>query len=211
MGAHSSRFCLSGSFDFPPTRESRSCEIVLVQRLTEHGLDHCLAADVQLIRLLVKFFQHGRGEVHIHPLNGGHHSPLVGEESRNVLAPFGHAGDGFGRKRLLLTTSALHTVPVPGWLTSRESRGGRTHRPRHHAPQTWRCTACPPPTRWRHIDRAGPSVDRDNTDAKRSPALLRNQCPGTGSTADAGSCVCRSGTAWRYNCYTTLLAGGPGN
>src|SRR5208283_2686908 len=121
MGAHSSRFCVSGSFDFPPTRDSRSCKIVLVECLTEHGLDHSLTADVQLVCPMVQFFQHVGREVHVHALNWAHHPPLVGEESRNVLAPLGHAGDGFGRDRLLLITKYLHKVPAPGWLTSRES------------------------------------------------------------------------------------------
>ena len=58
-----------------------SCQILLIERLTDQRLDDRLPTDVQLLGSPVQFFQHARREVHIHPLDWTHHAPLVGKES----------------------------------------------------------------------------------------------------------------------------------
>jgi hypothetical protein len=57
-----------------------SCQILLIERLTYQRLDHRLPADVQLFGRPVKFFEHARRQVNIHPLYRTHHPPIIGEE-----------------------------------------------------------------------------------------------------------------------------------
>src|ERR1039457_6462592 len=120
----------------PPTdRRRRSRQIVLIERLANQRLDHRLPADVQLLRSLVQFFEHGRGEIHVDSLNWGHHPASIRKELRNIATLLGETRDGFRRYRYPLPTSVLHKVVAPAWLPSRESRGGCTLLVRLPAPQ----------------------------------------------------------------------------
>src|SRR5579863_8756917 len=96
----------------PTRRADSSRQILLVERLPYEGLDHGLAADVQLFRGPVQFFQHAQCQVNIYPLDRTHHSSGIGEEPGHVFALVGNTGDGFCRHWFSLR-SVLHKVSAP--------------------------------------------------------------------------------------------------
>jgi hypothetical protein len=88
----------------------RAGEVALVEGLADEGFDNGLAADVEFLGGVFQFFEHGGGEIDVDALDGLHHLSGVGEETRNVLAAVGHAGNGFGGERFFPRMRSLHKV-----------------------------------------------------------------------------------------------------
>jgi hypothetical protein len=62
---------------------------MLVESLPNQRFDDGLPAYVEFPSGSVQFFQHGRGEVHIHSLNRLNHAAMALKETRNVLPSIG--------------------------------------------------------------------------------------------------------------------------
>ena len=99
--------------------------MALVQSLAYHGLDDRLPADVEIFGGALELFQHRGRKIHVDALDGLSHFAGIAEKARNILALVRHPSDGFGRDRLLLTSSVLHKVSAPRWLLSIRSPDGR--------------------------------------------------------------------------------------
>ena len=84
--------------------------MVLIERLSDKGLNYRLATHVQLGGGMVEFLQHRGCEIDIDPLNRLHHLATVGEETRNILPAVRHLGDGLSRNVLLGFTRLHHIV-----------------------------------------------------------------------------------------------------
>ncbi len=120
----------SNSAYAPGSWASASRQVALIERLPNEGFDHCLAADVQLLRGAVQFLQHGGSKIHIHPANRFHHPTGIGEEPRNVLAPIGAPGDLLCRVYLSASIRSLHKAAASKWNRIRYNsytmlRGGK--------------------------------------------------------------------------------------
>ena len=84
--------------------------MVLIERLSDKGLNYRLATHVQLGSGMVEFLQHRGCEINVDPLNRLHHLATVGEETRNILPAVRHLGDGLSRNVLLGFTRLHHIV-----------------------------------------------------------------------------------------------------
>ena len=84
------------SLSLPRSGLASCCQIMLVKRLPDQGLDYRLAANVQFLCRVIQFVQHRRRKVYIHPLNWTHYLPRVCEKTRDVLSPIGEAGNVLG-------------------------------------------------------------------------------------------------------------------
>jgi hypothetical protein len=109
-------------------------EVVLVQRVTNEGLDEGLPADIQFRRGIVEFTQHRRSKVDIHSLHGGlpwpHHATFSRKRPGNVLAFVGALRDLFGCDCARAMMRFLHQVSVPPLSPSKASPDG-SFRPLH--------------------------------------------------------------------------------
>jgi hypothetical protein len=122
-----------------------------IKAFSNQGFDHGLATDIQAGRLLIKFFEHFRGEIYIHPLNGIHHLS-ASEKPGDVLTAIRHLGNPLGADWLLFFKCFLHRAQSLLSWPSRASRDGRTpplclsefHTPTNTyvpLPNPWRKTA----------------------------------------------------------------------
>ncbi len=59
---------------------------MLIERLPDERLDHCLAANIEVFGSLIQLLQHGGRDVQVYALNGLNHASLALEEMRNILA-----------------------------------------------------------------------------------------------------------------------------
>ena len=64
-------------------------QVMLIEGLPDERFDDGLPAHVKVPSCVVQFFQHGRSEIHIHPLNRLHHAALALKETRNTLPLIG--------------------------------------------------------------------------------------------------------------------------
>jgi hypothetical protein len=62
---------------------------VLIECLADQGLDHGLAADIEVLSGSIQFLQHAGSDVDVDALNRLNHSPFALEEARNVLPLIG--------------------------------------------------------------------------------------------------------------------------
>jgi len=94
---------------------------MLIERLPDQRLDHCLAAHTEVLRSLIQFLQHGGRDVYVEALNRLTHSALAFEEMKNILAMVREARDCVGGKRLGRLASVLlkriKSVSRPGLAT----------------------------------------------------------------------------------------------
>src|SRR5271169_83147 len=171
-----------------PLRAVSPRQILLIERLANESLNHCLTADIQFLSGPVQLFQHAGREIHVHPLDWTHHLTLVGEEPGHVPAAVGEPRNGFCGCCFSLLMSALHKVAAPAWWPSRESRGGSTLLARPRAPRRSRSTGRLQPSRWRDTVRGSPSAGRDSKNEQRVPALPRIRFPVSDWPLNAHSC-----------------------
>ena len=181
-----------------------TCYILLVQRLPDECLNHCLAADIELLGGPIQFFQHARREVHIYPLHRPLHASSISKKLRDILAPVCASRDRFCRGWFCTPTSALHKVPAPVWSPSRELLDGNI--PLLYLPSSriskMRVYNRSFTSRWHDTVAASRSVRRDSKAAKTVPELLQIRYPSSDWPEAAQSFARRSGIAHWYNNYT---------
>src|SRR5271166_5283648 len=93
-------------------------QVVLIESLPHQCFDDRLPADVEVLRGLVEFVQHGCRQVDVDSLDGMNHAALPLEETRDVLPFIGETSDCFRGYWLSGLNSFLHiNEPPPSSLS----------------------------------------------------------------------------------------------
>jgi hypothetical protein len=60
--------------------------MLLIERISQQRLDHCLSTNIQIPGGLIEFLKHGRGKVHIDALTRWHLAARIGEKAGDIFA-----------------------------------------------------------------------------------------------------------------------------
>jgi hypothetical protein len=69
---------------------------VLIESLPDERFDHGLPANVQILRSLIEFLQHGGSEVDVYALNRLHHATGTLEKPRHIFTLISQSRDRLG-------------------------------------------------------------------------------------------------------------------